>query len=237
MSSACLVAVLSHRELLQHVLQYMYLDRPSLARLAGTAPHIQRCYEDLQDFLRQLVYHLDLTLPHVDADVLDLPSRAEVLEISISEGLASQSIVLRQLLPRFSSLRHIHVRLVPDPGWLLAETAADREAALDVMAGSDDDAVILAKLSGRRSGTCLEQADHLHDILDVIVRALDDSSWCGSLSGLSIFSLMGQPDLGDCLDIAPSPATADKRGLVRDFWSNITFMSSKSSRCFVEPRL
>ena len=107
--------------LAEQILDFIYLDLRSLTRFSATSKELRRhCAEELRLRWRR-VLHIDLTA-EVEVDVPQ-DVTANVLEVTISRGVADRCNLLGQLLQRCTNLQHIHLQLVPDPGWLLVDRA------------------------------------------------------------------------------------------------------------------
>ena len=116
-----------------YILDFIYLDVASLARLQSTSKEVQR-HCRVEQLLSKRLLHVDLTAPFVELDVSQ-DIHVTVLEVTVSHGLASRVSLLHDLFPCCKYLQHIHLRLVPDPGWFIAERVEEMDDAelLDVI--------------------------------------------------------------------------------------------------------
>ena len=186
-SNECLATVLSRQGVRREILDCIYLYEGDLQHLSMTSATIQsQCSaNELKHIRARRICHLDLTLPVVDVSAC--PWNADVLEVTISPGLAGRSDVLRDFLPRCTCLRHIHLRLMPDPGWHLVQWAQGAPEAVveaerhERISGNDSDALVLAKLSRCRARA--SPLHHFNQSLKAILESLKDNFWCPNLSG------------------------------------------------------
>lgn len=229
------------------ILEWIYLDIDSLRRIACASRALRNgCCPGgkLHDFRLRFgeastgngrhlvrVLELDLTTESI-ADVgSDVPPCVEVLEVVVSRGTAGGAETLIEVLPRLRCLRHIHLRLVPNPGWLVADFASSEGA--DVVAdcierkeikNSDSDAFILARLARESEQEKGRRDVHLHKCMDAIYEALADATWSPRLSSVSMFALLSPANLYDFsyrkFDDGPA-----RRGFAKDFSSWVTFMN------------
>lgn len=219
-------------EIYRHILDFIYLDTRSLARLQNASRHL-RNHCNVEELLLQRVLHIDLTAAEVEVDTAqDL--KVSVLEVTISHGLAERASLLDDVFSVCRSLQHIHLRLVPDPAWFIAEWVEGMEddELLDVVekqeiAVGDSVGLMFAKLAksfGHREPV------HLDGCVDAILRALRDDSWSPGLCSVSLFELMGPwGSLGDHLEIVlmrrAMGHVPDKRSLIGKADMHVVFMN------------
>ncbi|CAE7662812.1 unnamed protein product [Symbiodinium sp. CCMP2456] len=219
----------------REILDCIYLYEGDLQHLSMTSATIQsQCSaSELQHIRERRICHLDLTLPVVDVSAC--PWNADVLEVAISPGLAVRSYVLRNFLPRCTCLRHIHLRLMPDPGWHLVQWAQGTPEAVteaerhDRVSGNDSDALVLAKLSRCRARA--SPLHHFNQSLKAILESLKDNLWCPNLSGVSMIAVLPSDQFSvDRVELCTwkNEPTTNKRGLVHDFVTRICFRNEDS---------
>lgn len=160
-------------------------------------------------------------------------AQVSVLEVTISPGLAERASLLDDVFSVCRVLLHIHLRLVPDPAWFIAERVEEMEDELrDVVekqeiTPSDSVGLMFAKLAKE---TEEREPAHLDGCLDAILLALSDDSWSPGLCSMSLFELMGSyGSLGDHLeDVLMRRAIGrvpDKRSLIGKADMHVVFMN------------
>ena len=214
------------RGLSEQILDFIYIDSCSLARLQTTAQEVRRhCATKIEQLRWRRVLHIDLTAEEVDFPFQDIT--ANVLEVKISNGLADRCEELQIILEQCTNLQHIHLQLVPDPGWLIADWVEnilrDDEllaiAEAEKITQNDSVSLLYAKLWRRYQQQQRSKYYHLDGCLESILSALCEDLWCPSLSSVSVFELMTLADFGDHLESQLFGLSRrhppEKRGLLR----------------------